>query len=473
MSDKGMDRSMPTKPIRRIAMAALGFAAIVLVLAWSQGAAPAYAVHTGNDAFANAVVIGTGSPAATDSTVGATVEGGEPLPCGFIGSTIWFSFTPAVNSLVTVDTINSNYDTVVAAYTGNALNTLTLVACDDDTFGLQSEIIFLATAGVTYHIQAGGFDVNTGDLTLNLSAVELGPASIEVSKTAEVDGFIVSGTISITNVGDFTAFISNIADTLEVHFPRRFDPPALPLGSTPNWFKVADVPVANPGEIPPGETVNINYSVNACGLENANSMRNVVAVTVSNRPEGAQRDTVVTRSESFKPPPFEPDPVCDAGDLPETAQVPVGAGALNSISGTLSGVSDVDMFQVCLPGGGTFSAATVAPGSATFDTQLFLFDSAGIGVYMNDDEFPSGAPFHSLLPAGHALTPADDGVYYLAVSAFNADPVSAGGAIFPAGAPFDAVNGPTGAGGAQPVSGWTAHERVGVYTIALTGAEFC
>lgn len=470
MSDKGMDRSTPTKPIRRIAMAALGFAAIVLVLAWSQGVAPAYAVPA-NDDFANAVVIGPGSPAASQTTVGSTVEGGEPLPCGFIGSTVWFSFTPAVNSLVTVDTINSNYDTVVAAYTGNALNTLTLVACNDDTFGLQSEIIFLATAGVTYHIQAGGFDVNTGDLTLNLSAVELGPASIEVSKTAEVDGLFVSGTISITNVGDFTAFISNIDDTLEVHFPGRFDPPALPDGSTRNWFTVAGVPVANPGEIPVGETVSIDYSFNVCSADahdGANSMRNVVGVTVSNRPERAQRDTVVTRSDSFKP------PVCarwqengDADDLPGSAQVPLGAGSLNRISGAITSGTDADMYQICLTGAGTFSADTSVAGSATFDTQLFLFDSSGDGVYANDD---SGG-LHSLLPAG-GLSPAGAGTYYLAISAFDNDPVSGLGEIFPD--TFNAVVGPTGPGGALSITGWNgAGFTVGAYDIALTGAEFC
>lgn len=256
--------SAPTKPIRRLAMAALGFAALILALAWSQGAAPAYAAPA-NDDFANAVVIGAPSTT-SQTTVGSSVEVGEPAPCAGIASTVWFSFTPTLFSEVTVDTVGSNYDTAIAAYTGNAVDELTLVACNDDFFGLLSKISFDAAAGDTYYIQAGGFAGRTGDLTLNLSAVEHGPTSIEVSKTAEVDGPIVSGTISITNVGDNTAFIS-ITDTLEVHFPRRFDPPALPLGSTPNWFTVADVPVANPGEIPAGETVNIDYSVNACGSE--------------------------------------------------------------------------------------------------------------------------------------------------------------------------------------------------------------
>ncbi|MCH7697904.1 MAG: hypothetical protein IH865_03045 [Chloroflexi bacterium] len=134
------------------------------------------------------------------------------------------------------------------------------------------------------------------------------PTSIEVRKTADSDGRFVSGTISITNVGENPAQISAIADSLEVHFPRRFTPPPLPEGSTRNWFKVADVPVENRVRIPVGETVSIDYTFDLCDaadFSGASSMRNVVAVTLANKPEGAQNDTVVTRSDSFQP--TEPD----------------------------------------------------------------------------------------------------------------------------------------------------------------------
>lgn len=140
---------------------------------------------------------------------------------------------------------------------------------------------------------------------VTIYAEVVGPTSIEVSKTADFDGRYVSGTISISNVGENPAIISAIADSLEVHFPRKDKyPPPLPEGSTPNWLKVADVPVEKPGPIPVGETVNIDYSFDLCDGSDpsgANSMRNVVAVTLSNKPEGAQKDTVVTRSDSFKP----------------------------------------------------------------------------------------------------------------------------------------------------------------------------
>ena len=85
-------------------------------------------------------------------------------------------------------------------------------------------------------------------------------ASITVSKTAFVDGQNVCGAIRITNVSGQTAFVSRVADSLEVHFPLNTTPPPLPAGSTPTWFKVADVPIPLPGPIAPGKTITINYT---------------------------------------------------------------------------------------------------------------------------------------------------------------------------------------------------------------------
>jgi hypothetical protein len=167
--------------------------------------------------------------------------------------------------------------------------------------------------------------------------------------------------------------------------------------------------------------------------------------------------------------------VGDAGDLPSSAQVVTGEGPVTSISGTLSDANDEDMYALCLVGGKTFSART--HGSAVIDPQLFLFDAAGLGVYANDDDGP--VLQQSALPAGHALTPTVPGIYYLAISAWNNDPVSSGGRIFP----DDPVSnnmavGPTGPGGSSPISGWTngglavSIAAGGGYTITLTGAEF-
>lgn len=152
----------------------------------------------------------------------------------------------------------------------------------------------------------------------------------------------------------------------------------------------------------------------------------------------------------------------DAGDLPTTAQDLSAAGVVQ-IDGAFDSATDVDMYRLCLPGGRTFSASTV--GGTTVDTQLFLFDAAGLGVYGNDD---TDGTRQSLLPSGHPLTPQAAGEYYLAVGPFNRDPSSAGGSIFSALGP---VLAPTETGASQPVSEWTGRlSGGGPYRVTLTGA---
>lgn len=156
----------------------------------------------------------------------------------------------------------------------------------------------------------------------------------------------------------------------------------------------------------------------------------------------------------------------DAGSLPGTAQNTTGSAPLSSITGTLT-AADEDMYLISITNAATFSATTV--GGTAVDTQLFLFDSLGFGVYANDD-FVDSVVLQSTLPAGDGNSPTTDGLYYLAISEFDNDPVSLGGLIFPS-TPFGTVHGPTGPGGGQAVSGWTsASGGGGAYSIQLTGA---
>jgi len=72
-----------------------------------------------NDNFADATVIAaipfSDGP---HSTANATTEPGEPVPCGSIGATVWYSFTANENAVITADTFGSDYDTALAVYTG-------------------------------------------------------------------------------------------------------------------------------------------------------------------------------------------------------------------------------------------------------------------------------------------------------------------------------------------------------------------
>lgn len=158
--------------------------------------------------------------------------------------------------------------------------------------------------------------------------------------------------------------------------------------------------------------------------------------------------------------------VGDAGRLPTSAQVTTGAGDLISIIGNLDDDLDVDVFKISVAGGGVFSATTV--GLSSVDTRLFLFDSAGIGVYANDDA--DVFTLQSELPAGNPLTPILPGVYYLAVAGFDINPVSIAGRIFPEPLFPEELLGPTGPGGGAAVIDFEGAGDFGSYTIDFTGA---
>ena len=135
-------------------------------------------VPLANDFFADASVVSSLPFSDSGSTLDATTESGEPQPCWGIGSTVWYRFTPASDVAVQAQTAGSDFDTVLAVYTGASLATLSLVGCDDDGGpDLTSVLTFQAQAGVTYYIQAGGYPGEKGSLVLSIDIEEEFPTS--------------------------------------------------------------------------------------------------------------------------------------------------------------------------------------------------------------------------------------------------------------------------------------------------------
>jgi hypothetical protein len=163
----------------------------------------------------------------------------------------------------------------------------------------------------------------------------------------------------------------------------------------------------------------------------------------------------------------------DAGDLRATAN-DMGAAPVTTITGSFTDASDADVYRICLTNGTSFSATTV--GATTLDTQMFLFDSQGYGIYANDD---SGGTRGSLLPAQHRFSPRAGGEYFLGISSFNRDPQSSQGEIFQDNFSRmlypDAIVDAQGFGAAEPLSGWAgrASGPPGTYRITLTGTKAC
>jgi hypothetical protein len=122
-----------------------------------------------NDNFANAQVVSGCSGSVTGTNIAATKEAGEPNNPDSPTSTrsVWYQWQAPSTGSATIDTHGSDFDTVLAVYTGSSVNALTLVtngSNDDAVPGsdLTSTVTISVTQGTTYRIAVNGYD-NGGD----------------------------------------------------------------------------------------------------------------------------------------------------------------------------------------------------------------------------------------------------------------------------------------------------------------------
>jgi hypothetical protein len=113
----------------------------------------------------------------TMSTLSATESLSDPLvPCAgeTVYHTVWYSFTPTDSTYIMADTSGSDYDTVLAVWTGDCDQPIN-AGCSDDSGGTAaSRVIFAASAGTTYLIEVGSY-IDGGGSTSVLSVVEVSP----------------------------------------------------------------------------------------------------------------------------------------------------------------------------------------------------------------------------------------------------------------------------------------------------------
>ena len=186
---------------------------------------------------------------------------------------------------------------------------------------------------------------------------------------------------------------------------------------------------------------------------------------------------IAVLSLTFAPGAFAADEIGDAGDLRVTAN-DFGDSAVTQINGSFTGAMDSDVYRICLSDGASFSASSVGQTFPTnLDTQLFLFDSQGYGIYANDDT--ATGIRGSTLPAQHRFSPSAGGEFFLAISQYNRDPQSSQGEIFQDNFSLwqfpDRVIPANGFGAAETLIGWNgrAPGGQGTYGITLTGTAPC
>ena len=145
----------------------IGLAAIVVVLLPGTAAAQTPGPPA-NDNFANATILSSEADVLTGSTVGATVEPGEPAHySSYKAHSVWFEYTPAADATVTLSACGSAFDTILSVYTGTQVDALTRVANNDDSScGRPSKLTLGLHAGTRYTIALDGYGGESGAYSL-------------------------------------------------------------------------------------------------------------------------------------------------------------------------------------------------------------------------------------------------------------------------------------------------------------------
>jgi hypothetical protein len=122
-----------------------------------------------NDNFSDVLVLSGTSGNVSGKNLNATKESGEPRHANNDGgASVWYRWQATTNGTAIFNTVGSDFDTLLAVYTGESVGSLTTIARNNDFNGQpQSRVSFAATQGTTYYIAVDGFNGTTGNIQLN------------------------------------------------------------------------------------------------------------------------------------------------------------------------------------------------------------------------------------------------------------------------------------------------------------------
>jgi hypothetical protein len=122
------------------------------------------------DYFSNRISIDPLLGPVAGNNQNATFESGEPLHDGKPGGkSIWYTWHASFTGIISLTTEGSDFDTLLAVYTGTNVAHLTPVAADDDSGGfLTSLVTFNVTQGNDYQIAVDGFRGASGNVILGM-----------------------------------------------------------------------------------------------------------------------------------------------------------------------------------------------------------------------------------------------------------------------------------------------------------------
>lgn len=193
----------------------------------------------GNDQFASRAALTGSSGTAVGHSILAGKETGEPAHAGNAGgASVWWKWVAPANGQVSLDTHGSNFDTLLAVYTGASVSGLANVAANDNDNSPNntSGLLFQARAGTEYEIAVDGWGGQDGDILLNFSLNVAAKADLSVSESVTPSnpqvGDAVTYTLTVTNNGPQAATNVVLTDTLPASVKLSSAPPSCLLAGS-------------------------------------------------------------------------------------------------------------------------------------------------------------------------------------------------------------------------------------------------
>ena len=161
--------------------------ALGILLLTGLGGLTSSAQVTGADNFAEAAEISGLHGTVTTDTTPATTEVGELSHAGLPPrSTVWFEWTAPMNGAFQLDTVGSDFTTVIAVYTGTNVASMAQVAAN---YGSPSRVLLNAVMDQKYYIVVGGTGMlSAGTAVLNWAYYPSGSFRFASERTSMLDG---------------------------------------------------------------------------------------------------------------------------------------------------------------------------------------------------------------------------------------------------------------------------------------------
>ena len=360
-----------------------------------------------NDKFVDSIHLLQSSGSTYGTNTNATKELNEPNHAGDTGGrSVWWRWTAPASGEVTFDTIGSDFDTTLAAYTGTVLASLVSIASNDDidlnNNNRQSSITFNTQAGVTYNIAVDGYQGDYGNILLNWNFTADATTQIPLS-VSPTDGFSSSGVTGGPFSPDSITYTLTNLDTADQSYE---------VTNLPTWLMASPNSAPLSGTLSTGDSVDITLTLNTAVANNLspNEYTDLVlfntvgrAARLSVQPEAAANDFF------------------DSPDIITAVPASVSGNNINSSKepgepshGGNSGGSSV-WWQLVIPETGLLSVDTF---NSNFDTTLGVYSGTSVSSLVtrasNDD---SGLNLQSKVTlsvtAGETL--------YIAVDGYNGD----------------------------------------------------